>query len=179
MIRTSWDHPRACGEQSTVLHVLELFKGSSPRVRGAAPNTSVARAARGIIPARAGSSCLTRCARPPRWDHPRACGEQGSPSALRRMSMGSSPRVRGAEPRDEDGRDDGGIIPARAGSSSCPAPVRAQTWDHPRACGEQSRDRRLHQGRGGSSPRVRGAVRFDGKKCDESGIIPARAGSSD
>ena len=162
-----------------MLHVLELFKGSSPRVRGAAPNTSVARAARGIIPARAGSSCLTRCARPPRWDHPRACGEQGSPSALRRMSMGSSPRVRGAEPRDEDGRDDGGIIPARAGSSSCPAPVRAQTWDHPRACGEQSRDRRLHQGRGGSSPRVRGAVRFDGKKCDESGIIPARAGSSD
>ena len=29
------DHPRVCGEQSTVVHVLLLFKGSSPRVRGA------------------------------------------------------------------------------------------------------------------------------------------------
>ena len=167
------------GEQSTQVETDRLYLESSPRVRGAAILVNVSSIFSGIIPARAGSSCLTRCARPPRWDHPRACGEQGSPSALRRMSMGSSPRVRGAEPRDEDGRDDGGIIPARAGSSSCPAPVRAQTWDHPRACGEQSRDRRLHQGRGGSSPRVRGAVRFDGKKCDESGIIPARAGSSD
>lgn len=28
------DHPRACGEHSTVLHALALLRGSSPRVRG-------------------------------------------------------------------------------------------------------------------------------------------------
>ena len=39
-----------------VLHVLPLFKGSSPRVRGAEERRGTTPEAAGIIPARAGSS---------------------------------------------------------------------------------------------------------------------------
>ena len=146
-------------------------------MRGAAPNTSVARAARGIIPARAGSSCLTRCARPPRWDHPRACGEQGSPSALRRMSMGSSPRVRGAVFIPRPLACLAGIIPARAGSRITGLRTCRHRRDHPRACGEQNEFGSLFPCSQGSSPRVRGAEPRDEDGRDDGGIIPARAGS--
>ena len=53
------DHPRACGEQPSMPSMASLMSGSSPRMRGAAPNL-VGRAVRtGIIPAHAGSR--SRC----------------------------------------------------------------------------------------------------------------------
>ena len=155
-----------------------MYTGSSPRVRGAGHDAVPQAHEEGIIPARAGSRPSMPASRPCRRDHPRACGEQVSSARVVRLSQGSSPRVRGAEAGSVLIAGRLGIIPARAGSSSCPAPVRAQTWDHPRACGEQSRDRRLHQGRGGSSPRVRGAGLDSRGGGFGSGIIPARAGSS-
>ena len=49
------DHPRVCGEQTVLLSVTEITKGSSPRVRG----TGRTQNKRVVI-----------------WDHPRVCGEQ-------------------------------------------------------------------------------------------------------
>ena len=55
------DHPRACGEQLTMDPEGDSSKGSSPRVRGAAPRALVASSPLGIIPARAGSSGMRAC----------------------------------------------------------------------------------------------------------------------
>ena len=94
------------------------------------------------------------------------------------MRVGSSPRVRGADPLALVCVPQDGIIPACAGSSRC-SPPRASCWgDHPRACGEQRRSWMVLMSNPGSSPRVRGAGPSPitlGATC---GIIPARAGSS-
>ena len=157
MIRTSWDHPRACGEQSTVLHVLELFKGSSPRVRGAAACPHLSKFSIGIIPARAGSSAQYICRACREGDHPRACGEQLPYQMRAATSLGSSPRVRGAGKPVGTSKNVHGIIPARAGSSfHSPSPC-LLGWDHPRACGEQNNRATHMPAQKGSSPRVRGA----------------------
>ena len=92
----SGDHPRACGEQAPHCRQVQRRMGSSPRVRGAVKLCAEFTKTIGIIPARAGSSSLTRCARLPLWDHPRACGEQGCPVYCSLVRLGSSPRVRGA-----------------------------------------------------------------------------------
>ena len=55
---TDWDHPRACGEQLRVSASTDAPVGSSPRVRGAGGRRRHMPSATGIIPARAGSSCM-------------------------------------------------------------------------------------------------------------------------
>ena len=91
------DHPRACGEQRLPFWAPSRPAGSSPRVRGAAPDAGHAVHAVGIIPARAGSSSGRNTARHRRRDHPRACGEQLVCCRTVTKGEGSSPRVRGAE----------------------------------------------------------------------------------
>ena len=94
------------------------------------------------------------------------------------LSMGSSPRVRGAVSAQAYASDDLGIIPARAGSSLAPRNLPCQARDHPRACGEQALRPMMLPPGSGSSPRVRGAVEVDAAGYQRPGIIPARAGSS-
>ena len=73
------DHPRVCGEHLQSWKQRRKQTGSSPRVRGAptAPGSATARS--GIIPACAGSTTTTTSSRTGTWDHPRVCGEHGSP----------------------------------------------------------------------------------------------------
>ena len=56
-ITNEWrDHPHACGEQLSLSDFMAMRRGSSPRVRGAAPPLSWENLGKtGIIPARAGS----------------------------------------------------------------------------------------------------------------------------
>ena len=131
------NHPRACGEQVVMQKHDHGEEGSSPRVRGAVIRFNSLAQQLGIIPARAGSSsmCSGPTARP--RDHPRACGEQLCNTSLMARSAGSSPRVRGADIRDEQKVIAYGIIPARAGSSMVCARLVRLARDHPRACGEQ------------------------------------------
>ena len=91
---------------------------------------------------------------------------------------GSSPRVRGAELSAPASWASRGIIPARAGSSFWRPCRRLTPRDHPRACGEQQERALGPATKGGSSPRVRGAVALDIERAFALGIIPARAGSS-
>ena len=139
--------------------MIDYFQGSSPRVRGAVHRKAIIKRLAGIIPARAGSSAKISLGRRLRRDHPRACGEQFLSNFLRKSSMGSSPRVRGAEARHAVDGVAVGIIPARAGSRSCHRRRPRHARDHPRACGEQLSRRGRHAVETGSSPRVRGAVR--------------------
>ena len=171
------DHPRACGEQMTMEPQASVGFGSSPRVRGAGAQHHVDPRPRRIIPARAGSSVRLPSRGRRSSDHPRACGEQHAWATRAKVSSGSSPRVRGAG-RDRGRRGcEGRIIPARAGSSSDSITRCLHVRDHPRACGEQVMTRVAGCVPLGSSPRVRGAVRYNHLYCLKLGIIPARAGS--
>ena len=172
------DHPRACGEQVDAWNRRTGDEGSSPRVRGAGLCGGSRSTDSEIIPARAGSRGLSCHRRLGRWDHPRACGEQQITKRSYGTKNGSSPRVRGAVAGLLDARRKVRIIPARAGSSGLGRPEWLVNVDHPRACGEQSKNFRLSSGRTGSSPRVRGAGDAARGACVSAGIIPARAGSS-
>ena len=132
----------------------------------------------GIIPARAGSSTRPRRARTSPSDHPRACGEQPYGISSMPVTLGSSPRVRGAGRLEVGTVGAGRIIPARAGSRLLLSTDTGCTSDHPRACGEQIPDAVLVAIFNGSSPRVRGAGVLGGRASCHDGIIPARAGSS-
>ena len=90
--------------------------GSSPRARGAVCLCARTLDAHRIIPARAGSSSREVCRGPESWDHPRARGEQIVCVSLVLLSMGSSPRARGAVSFENKQDENNGIIPARAGS---------------------------------------------------------------
>ena len=71
----------------------------------------------GIIPAYAGSTRHGQRYSSQGWDHPRVCGEHYMPLAPAQTSMGSSPRMRGAQHLCRLHLFAKGIIPAYAGST--------------------------------------------------------------
>ena len=111
-------------------------------------------------------------------DHPRMCGEHLPESAICGHSRGSSPHVRGAQNLLPIMQDLDGIIPACAGSTCARLSARLEHGDHPRMCGEHNRGSSFGQSHKGSSPHVRGARQACDDALQESGIIPACAGST-
>ena len=170
------DHPREYGENTSVRSPSKLTRGSSPRIRGEFTTSFAVRIVTGIIPANTGriskeSFCLIRV-----WDHPREYGENPRNSPLPRLSLGSSPRIRG-ECVEADGEAAGfGIIPANTGRiSSCSFSIVAH-WDHPREYGENIKLGFGELVSAGSSPRIRGES-YGGQLVSEwVGIIPANTG---
>ena len=152
----SWDHPRACGENMQKNPYMIRYKGSPPRVRGKLSKWGTYAAAGRITPARAGKTRRLTNSRGRRGDHPRACGENPSPSRVFICNPGSPPRVRGKPPSAVKVFMPGGITPARAGKTFSHSISGKSSQDHPRACGEN-----ITRGAGamdvfGSPPRVRG-----------------------
>ena len=152
------DHPRVRGEHMRRCAGLQGYSGSSPRARGARRLAAADPAARGIIPACAGSTRRSSRQGGTWRDHPRVRGEHTRDDRLRKRQRGSSPRARGARSRPYGERAGVGIIPACAGST--PAP---DLGDREAA---------------GSSPRARGARRRARPATRRRGIIPACAGST-
>ena len=70
------------------------------------------------------------------------------------------------------------IIPACAGSTGPAASRRSLSRDHPRMCGEHGEHIMVGQSLTGSSPHVRGALATPRTRGQETGIIPACAGST-
>ena len=134
------DHPRGCGEHP----VMDLRKppglGSSPRMRGARIRHWIRNHACGIIPADAGSTFQPERLQDLGRDHPRGCGEHLFASVACRFARGSSPRMRGAQRRDERAGHEHGIIPADAGSTDAGGNGMISPKDHPRGCGEHQRN---------------------------------------
>ena len=149
-------HPRACGEHGRKLQEAGSGYGSSPRVRGTRYVRLLFDPGR-FIPARAGNT-TAKPRRPTRPTvHPRACGEHRTSTRIRL-------RLR--------------FIPARAGNTlNRDLSLRPGTV-HPRACGEHV----VRVGhvciRSGSSPRVRGTLRFTVICVSVRRFIPARAGNT-
>ena len=89
------DHPRVCGEQQNQITLVDIFRGSPPRVRGTVPIGMQVVYIFRITPACAGNSSLPSSNRKPMQDHPRVCGEQPMAGTRGRQKQGSPPRVRG------------------------------------------------------------------------------------
>ena len=97
LIRLSlMDHPRGCGEHTIHGRNLAMSHGSSPRMRGAPDNDETSFLFTRIIPADAGSTETSVSWRRADQDHPRGCGEHHRLAALPMLTVGSSPRMRGA-----------------------------------------------------------------------------------
>ena len=94
------------------------------------------------------------------------------------VSLGSSPRMRGALIGVEKRPEHIGIIPAYAGTTKRHGINPDSSKDHPRVCGEHDARNRTLPCWSGSSPRMRGARRFPGTLTVRMGIIPAYAGST-
>ena len=167
-----------CGEQAVFPRLPRSSPGSSPRVRGTELPDFAEGQPFGIIPACAGNRETLAQKQKGARDHPRVCGEQSISCRYRHSKPGSSPRVRGTGILRLLLVITWGIIPACAGNSLPQAPVSPSQRDHPRVCGEQSREPKGSLFGLGSSPRVRGTDLLCLLTRQAVGIIPACAGNS-
>ena len=170
------DHPRGCGEHRFLYVLLTVSRGSSPRMRGARAERGGYRPAGGIIPADAGSTMSILMPLTPVQDHPRGCGEHVDRIVGQREFEGSSPRMRGAPDGAQLERWQDGIIPADAGSTPVAGRLDIEAGDHPCGCGEHTLLPFALATSGGSSPRMREALRERTDRVPIDGIIPADAG---
>ena len=90
--------------------------------------------------------------------------------------IGSSPLARGLLARTAPAEIKRGIIPARAGFTTCAGSSPTPAWDHPRSRGVYLARWRPGQHLGGSSPLARGLLHVIRSHGVGVGIIPARAG---
>ena len=168
------------GKHVKVILCSTIRVGSSPHARGARGRGGHHDVRSGIIPACAGSTCWRARCRCSCRDHPRMRGEHYLDGSTDRRLTGSSPHARGALGGPVDAVVVGGIIPACAGSTSCPSTTASCTRDHPRMRGEHEEHGLYRWGGGmlGSSPHARGAPRRGLVAGALVGIIPACAGST-
>ena len=166
------------GKHVKVILCSTIRVGSSPHARGAPPPLHAPDPGRGIIPACAGSTCWRARCRCSCRDHPRMRGEHYLDGSTDRRLTGSSPHARGALGGPVDAVVVGVIIPACAGSTSCPSTTASCTRDHPRMRGEHEEHGLYRWGVLGSSPHARGARFYHFMNGDGVGIIPACAGST-
>ena len=170
------DHPRSRGVYSR-RHASHFHPaGSSPLARGLPRGDRLARAARGIIPARAGFTRPPGGPRSSTPDHPRSRGVYEAAGDRTLTASGSSPLARGLLAHGVGADLAVRIIPARAGFTRCRTGRPWVARDHPRSRGVYAEAGWPRRREDGSSPLARGlrVVRVPDDLL--SGIIPARAG---
>ena len=151
-------HPRVCGEHEAAHIAVESGAGSSPRVRGTHATPPRPRPCVRFIPACAGNTYPSSATPRRNPVHPRVCGEHVSHDAITANASGSSPRVRGTQPRRRGGLRRRRFIPACAGNTAQVLPTCLLQTVHPRVCGEHVLSPFEVVDHGGSSPRVRGTL---------------------
>ena len=120
VLGTCEDHPRLRGGNFDCISRFSMPAGSSPLARGK-PGVRVGYTGDvRIIPACAGETQQPAAAPPPRRDHPRLRGGNGSEGTTRTVSSGSSPLARGKLPHPGPAGAHDRIIPACAGETTCP-----------------------------------------------------------
>ena len=111
-------------------------------------------------------------------DHPRVCGENASTWAVRAVSSGSPPRVRGKPDKLDKREGSVRITPACAGKTGTGYLTVVRHGDHPRVCGENLVSYLPPFMTEGSPPRVRGKLRCSRRLRVLSRITPACAGKT-
>ena len=170
------DHPRVCGEKSSLLLLLSGISGSPPRVRGKVHIVTLRHQRRGITPACAGKSIAVADLKGADGDHPRVCGEKIFLLAATTRILGSPPRVRGKVQAQVVVTLVLGITPACAGKTYSSPRQHHNHKDHPRVCGEKPLATAHATTFSGSPPRVRGKGTVQGNCSSQPGITPACAG---
>ena len=153
---TMTDHPRSRGVYDHLRRPLRHGQGSSPLARGLRFCVVAVDVVLEIIPARAGFTTASPPRTGTRRDHPRSRGVYLWQTEIQYNRTGSSPLARGLHSVRLGQPDRVGIIPARAGFTTCTSPP--------------------NQISSGSSPLARGLRRLCGLRSGRRRIIPARAG---
>ena len=193
------DHPRVCGEKSSLMQMDVGPLGSPTRMRGKGELPKDTKDYFGITPAYAGKRFVVLWRSVATWDHPRVCGEEACMQCTLQGHGGSPPRMRGRVAAAARRDFLAGITPAYAGKRILSLSVAVRPWDHPRVCGEEHKafsDPALRRGITpayagksayppppldkvpGSPPRMRGRAPPHAVKRRPSGITPAYAGKS-
>ena len=170
-------HPRVCGEHADFHPGKDDIFGSSPRVRGTFPVARAISHTSRFIPACAGNMSGNWTASRFISVHPRVCGEHTGLRSTPPRLIGSSPRVRGTCNRGTRTFQGRRFIPACAGNISKTGTGRTEDTVHPRVCGEHNKLAKSMRQLGGSSPRVRGTLRYQRHKGRPPRFIPACAGN--
>ena len=90
------------------------------------------------------------------WEHPRVCGENSPFDLGRKVSGGTSPRMRGKRTSAASAADAMRNIPAYAGKTCALQPHQSRRTEHPRVCGENWGSPTHPVAKHGTSPRMRG-----------------------
>ena len=170
------DHPRSRGVYRSSNLPRMRRSGSSPLARGLPRRRGSSQDNRGIIPARAGFTCLMMVGLLSGMDHPRSRGVYTRGQECCRQPLGSSPLARGLHKSRQAQFCHGGIIPARAGFTNAAAEHGISAEDHPRSRGVYSKSSAHTASVMGSSPLARGLLYHRVNPLTGAGIIPARAG---
>ena len=129
-----------------------------------------------IIPARAGFTSILSPVVLFAMDHPRSRGVYRLGGDVAGHPGGSSPLARGLLGVVDGVLKAGGIIPARAGFTSCRATPSSRSPDHPRSRGVYVSVASGVPETVGSSPLARGLLTDERSHVQGARIIPARAG---
>ena len=132
------DHPRLCGEKSTLSCIVEFSLGSPPPMRGKVGYRSRNFLTFRITPAYAGKRFRRQRGSKIYKDHPRLCGEKLITSGNSGMGIGSPPPMRGKADRTRNKEGRNRITPAYAGKRIYKRRAGKVCWDHPRLCGEKN-----------------------------------------
>ena len=152
--------------------------GSSPRGRGKHSNHFLGTPKKGLIPARAGKTCMASVQSSLTGAHPRVGGENHVARGCPIDGEGSSPRGRGKPFPAPSGTQTFGLIPAWAGKTCGGALARCCVRAHPRVGGENRWRELPDLYSHGSSPRGRGKLARRGSTPRRRGLIPAWAGKT-
>ena len=131
------DHPRVCGEKSSMSRLFSLYSGSPPRMRGKGYGATIGEDGMRITPAYTGKSSFGLPSQTFTGDHPRVCGEKSHCVLSLYVVLGSPPRMRGKGVNPCNQRVAVRITPAYAGKRVMQHPIERGDGDHPRVCGEK------------------------------------------
>ena len=152
--------------------------GSSPLARGPHILRYRRLSERGLIPARAGTTLAASPLMFRGWAHPRSRGDHASDATVGDHAVGSSPLARGPPGTDSLRDGEAGLIPARAGTTRQNGGQGRHRGAHPRSRGDHPADLPRHIPNAGSSPLARGPQPGHIVEAWETGLIPARAGTT-
>ena len=171
-------HPRSRGENVLGSQVGPVLHGSSPLTRGKLSTVTDSLCARGIIPAHAGKTCLSRPRAGFARAHPRSCGENTQSFLAKIAVMGSSPLTWGKPRGGQLPHRLPGFIPFHAGKTADVRRCIAILEVHPRSRRENTTKKRSAPIKTGSSPLTRGKQprTILGRRTEQ--LIPAHAGKT-